>query len=217
MPDGALCAVKAFRNDGETIGAFNERFFQAAARCTSKGHRVCIVMGCDDRLLTLSDLEIIEAIRSCTQMVRVLEDIAMVGVFSYARRGEMNGQPTGGGLIHPKAWDWCVNSYTASDQPIDWATYRLPEDPEPEPEDPVMPYVNLKTPLIELWEAEEKPHQDHPHVALLIKGKWLSINDQGGVEWRDANTTPGAQEGFIKSIKGYVAYRGKHSYGIVTV
>jgi len=187
LPREALCGVYAYRNPNEPIGAFTERFLQGCARVVSSGRRVCLVVGCDDRLGTLSDVEIIEALKQDFATTRVVADIAMVRVFSYGRANQ--AKTTGGGIVHPKAWEWCVASYTASQKP-NWTDYQLADDPpEPTPERPMNVYLH---------DDAEKPVNDTFKPKLLGE----RIPNTNGAPLRDGNLRDNSSGWCIKKPNG---------------
>jgi hypothetical protein len=128
LPIGAIAAFKAYRNPHESLDEYEARIQPIADRITAAGFATCAILGCDDRLQTLSEAELVATIRRACLVFA--PPSRMVAAFSYGRAGTLHGAPTGGGIVHPTAWRWIEASSAASD-PIDWHAYRL-DPPEKE-------------------------------------------------------------------------------------
>jgi hypothetical protein len=138
LPAGAILGFKVFRDSGQTIGQWMQHAFEVMVRVQTARFRSCWIVGADDRGHTLTELDISETLKTATELLAELggldlstkdDAVPMVGAFSYGRVGEKDGRPTGGGRIHPNAWRWVRASAAASD-PIDWADFRLTEEPD---------------------------------------------------------------------------------------
>lgn len=212
IPDGAVLGFKAFREPTETAMQTLERLLPITTRCQTAGHRVCWVLGADDRLRTLTDFQIGETLQTLTGIFAELSNVAIVGAFSYARRDKNN--TTGGAILHPNAAEWIRESRRAG-SPFSWADYRLtPEEPE-QPEEPIgMNVYLLVTPAAAPAPNKVPPpgntkllgeRVNQPDGSFGIKkpnGKYATLTPSGTWEERDA--VLGHWEKFYDGKPGFV-------------
>lgn len=217
IPDGAVLGFKAFREPNETAMQTLERLLPITVRCQTEGHRVCWVLGADDRLRRLTDFQISETLKTLTSVFAELSNVAIVGAFSYARRGLMpDGRPTGGALLHPNAAQWIKASRKAGGS-FSWSDYRLtsaPDEPEP-PEEPTgmnvyllvtpagPPPANKVPPPGNTKLLGERVNQSDGSFGIKKpNGKYATLNPSGGWEERDA--VLGHWEKFYDGKPGFV-------------
>lgn len=212
IPAGAFLGFKAFREPTETAVQTLERLLPITVKCQTEGHRVCWVLGADDRLRTLSDFQISETLQTLTSVFAELSNVALVGAFSYARRGTMpDGRPTGGALLHPNAAGWIRASRKAGSA-FSWSDYRL--TPE-EPEEPIMAAIGKKS--TDPWaNVTENPQSGGLVTLTLPNGNVKCVDPDGNEQERPAGTN-GPWELFRKTPTAYVAERDKNGKAKVYV